>query len=251
MAELLIDQALSPELDRDVHFGPAEGHGVVDADGFSVRIADQPVAIPLRTLYLRAGLPFDSPLLSRFDVWLIPHRLSVIRRSGLAEPTAIGLEVEYNGDGATCSVLALLPSAEFTTYGGIAGNFNLRGQFSPSGEAEPLDVPSQAKLSDVMVGPFRVGADAGVKLNFEFAASVATPRVSAVGIGSSRCEWRFDRYKEPLFGKDVETWAAIILPKRKRSLSHRIRFYMLSRTFVISTRRESNWLQLTCDLPTE
>ena len=43
-------------------------------------------------------------------------------------------------------------------------------------------------------------------------------RFAAVGVGSSRAEWRFDRHKEPLFGRDVETWT-IVAQRVGRSVS--------------------------------
>jgi hypothetical protein len=88
----------------------------------------------------------------------------------------------------------------------------------------------------------------GGELSLRLEATIATPIISAVGLGSSRCEWRFDRDREPLFGRDIETWSVVVLPKRQTSLRLRARFYLISRMLFVPTRRQSDWLELTCPL---
>ena len=79
------------------------------------------------------------------------------------------------------------------------------------------------------------------ELKFQFRTTVLTPDVQAVGEGSSRCEWRFDRDQLPLYGRDIQTWAVVVLPRRQRELHYLMRFYLNVRTFFFSTRRESDW----------
>ena len=62
-------------------------------------------------------------------------------------------------------------------------------------------------------------ADRDADARLQLGAAVATPNVSAVGIGSSRCEWRFDRHNEPLFGRDLVTWAVVMLPREQTEIS--------------------------------
>jgi hypothetical protein len=96
---------------------------------------------------------------------------------------------------------------------------------------------------------FKLGAEEG--LAFRFEAVVSTPVVSAVGIGSSRCEWGFEKREEPLFGKTIETWSVVVLPKRRRELRYRIKYYYLVRTLFFPTRRESDFIEVVCRLPGE
>jgi hypothetical protein len=88
-----------------------------------------------------------------------------------------------------------------------------------------------------------------------FSATVATPEIQAVGLGSSRCEWRFDLDTKFQYGQDIECWSVVILPRLRselgevsRELKCRIRFYLNIRTLFLSTRRESDWKSLTCTL---
>jgi hypothetical protein len=94
----------------------------------------------------------------------------------------------------------------------------------------------------------KAGAQAEAGVRFEFDATVSTPIVQAVGLGSDECHWGFDKDKKPLFGRDIETWAAVILPKTWDTVTYSMKFYLITRTVFVSTRRESDWTEVTCVL---
>ncbi|MDB5356021.1 MAG: hypothetical protein JWN24_2474 [Phycisphaerales bacterium] len=248
MLDVAIDQAVARELEDVVEFGPSDSNSV-EAGGFAACIGDQPIGIRLRDHFEHFKLPANLALFDRFEVWLVPHRVSIIRRHGLAEPTSVGIEIEYDTGGVTCSIASLIPSFEYAVLGEVGASVKMTGTFSPAGETNATESHLNG-TNRISRGCLDFGVAAGGSLGFEYTASVATPTVSAVGIGSSRCEWRFDKAKEPLFGKDIETWSAVILPKRKRMINYRARFYLIARTLFLPTRRQSDWVNVSCTLTT-
>lgn len=60
--------------------------------------------------------------------------------------------------------------------------------------------------------------------------------------------WLFNKAREPLFGKDIETWAVVALPKRLSQLDYDVRFYFNARTAFFGTRRQSDWMRVHCQL---
>ena len=54
------------------------------------------IAFRLRDLYAAAKLPIPDELglYKSYDLWVVPHRVAIIRRKGNAEVAAVGVEVE-------------------------------------------------------------------------------------------------------------------------------------------------------------
>lgn len=241
MVEVPLDRSVTSELERNVKFG---GKGKIEEGGFFAQIANQPIAFPLRKVFEELNQPVSLDLYKRFEVWLVPHRLAIVRRRGQAEPTSVGMEIEYQTDGRTCAAAALLPSFQFVVH----GEARVRGTLTTAGEAG-ADTGTVAPPGPSLVkAGFEFSSQADGKLGFQFQATVCTPVIAAVGLGASRCEWRFDKLNEPLFGKDIETWTALVLPKRMDEVTYRARFYMNTRTLFLSTRRESDWVSVVCGL---
>src|SRR5262245_12567058 len=74
--------------------------GPVEAKGLIGRIADRPVAFRLRDVLasLQMEVPKQIDLYRRFELWLVPSRVSVVRERGMAEVTSLGLETEFASD---------------------------------------------------------------------------------------------------------------------------------------------------------
>lgn len=250
MHEIPIRKPVSAELEQLRDLGsPDEVQATQELDlgGFYARLGDQPIAHNLRSISQRAGVQVDSTIYQRFEVWLVPHRVSVIRRSGAAEPVTLGIEIEYETKNATCAVASLLPAPEYVVRGEIGTRIRCTGRFSASGEAMN-NADSAISGPKLEYGSLSVGISAGGVLGFDWGSTVATARIQAVGVGSSKCEWQFNRDKEPLHGRDIETWSTLVLPRGRRTLRYRARFYFVARTLFIPTRRESEWQTLDCTL---
>jgi hypothetical protein len=244
MYEIEIDHVLTEELERPQDLGTE-----IDTGSFYAAIGDQPIAYPLRTVYQSLGKEIPPlELYKAYELWVVPHRVSIIRRRGVAEVTAVGIEVKYETSGKTCCVKSLLPSYKFVERGSLAMNVAIGG----NGEANPsvgLPAFGLAGASLAQLGDLSIHAKVEGELKVQFHAVVATPDIQAVGEGSSRCEWRFDHDREPLYGRDIQTWAVLVLPRRQRELYYSMRFYLNIRTFFFSTRRESDWKEkLMCPL---
>lgn len=249
MAELMFEP-LHPQLETrlaEQDYGRAFEQG-----GFVAHVADRPIALRLRSVFAALGrdVPPEVDLYRRFEVWLVPNRVNLLRRRGLAEITSLGLECEYLNDERTCCLVGLLPEARFVTCGEIAGTMECRGAFSAAGElmgsVSRLATQSQAENIEQQGLTFSVAAAGDVSVNFKL--RVASPRIAAVGVGSGRAEWRFDLDQDPLFGQDIETWSVVVLPKRQRRLSLRLRMYCTWRTAFFPTRHQTCWQALSCEL---
>ena len=244
MAELDL-QAVTPNLEGPI-LEKDFGEPAIDTGKFSVTIADKPIALSVAALSerLEKPIPPEVDLHKRFAVWLVPNRVSIIRRSGSSEVTSVGMECEYlNGD-KTCSIVSLLPAPQFIVWGTADGSFHCAGNLSFAGETLPVsgDVGAIA-INEAGIG---FGTTGSAKLSASFSLNVVTPYISAVGIGSARSEWRFDRHKDALFGRDLVTWATVVLPKRQKQLELRMRVYLTHRTAFFPTRHESGWQNITC-----
>jgi hypothetical protein len=249
MLEVAIDTPLTPEIEEEVYFGPAsDADQSVDQGGFTARVADQPIGYRLRDVFEKLKLDATLPLYDSFEVWLIPHRISIMRRSGLAEPVSVGIIIEYLIDGDTCSVASLIPSFNYTVLGTVGAEFKMHGIFSAAGETMPVNDSPPKLAGNLRLGQLSLGVSGAAQLGFEFHANIAIPKIAAVGIGASRCEWRFDRDREPLFGHDIETWATVVLSNRRHQIDYRLRFYINTRTLFLTTRRESGWVTVSCPL---
>lgn len=246
MAELEL-QPVTPALEQAI----AEkdfGEPAIDTGKFVVTVADQPIALGVAALSQRLGreIPPEVDLYQRFAVWVVPHRVSILRRSGVAEVTSVGVECEYLNGEKTCSIVSLLPTTQFIVWGEADGSLRCQGNLSFVGEMLP--VAGDLAAMSIREAGLGFGTSASAKLSASFSVNVVTPYIAAVGVGSSRAEWRFDRHKEALFGRDVETWATVVLPKRQKELEMKVRVYVTLRTAFFSTRHQSGWQSVKCTL---
>jgi hypothetical protein len=242
-----IGRAVTAELESLPDLGTDINEG-----GFLARAGNRPIAHRLSDIFAALGTPIDSSavrLYERFQVLVVPHRVSIMRTSGMAEPTSVGIEIEYLADGATCCVIGLLPSFEYVEHGsvGVGIDTSISGSISPTGELGDLAELVSAHGGDALkLGSLSCTLSGGVSAKLNFKANVATPSVAAVGIGSDRAQWRINRQKEPLFGRDIETWSILVVPVDFEELKYRIRFSLMTRTLFFPTRRESDWMEVSC-----
>lgn len=242
MREVKIERQLAAELENNhANLGTAAG-----PSSFVATIADQPIGYRLKDVIRSLGQEQQSGLrlLDEFDVWLIPHRVGLVRRRGFAEVTSVGIEVEYDANGGTCSVAGLFPTSQYITLGEVG--FDCKASMTLGGEIVPdaLVAPSVARS----LGALRLSASTGGSVGMSMRAVVNTPRISAVGIGSKRAEWLIDKDKEPLFGRDIECWSSLVLPKGRTTVGMRLRFYCVLRLAFFPTRWESEWVDVCCRL---
>lgn len=217
-------------------------------------IGDQPIGFLLKDVCETLGVPIppEVDLYDRFNLWLVPHHVSVSKDGGITEPVSVGIEVEYRNDDPavdlnrrmTCCVVNMLPAAEFIRLGFLKGN--LSGSFSPSGafnaSTKDLQLDPYLPLTANLKAGITSGLEFGVGVNF----SVTVPLISAVGVGDSRAEWVFNEESTNLYGKDIETWTVLAVPKEMSEIKHRVRLYLILRTAFFSTRHYSDWQTLTC-----
>lgn len=244
-----VHREIETPLDRQV-YGAA-----LKVSGLLGRVGNRPVGFRLRDVFSTLGLetPKSLDLYRRFDLWLIPNRVSVMRGRGMAEVTALGFECEFDAEGRTLCVVELLPTPAFVRYGGLDGKLDCGGVVSAAGTFGPLGTPAPAGIEPdrsqfLERGGLRFWVDAQVQVGLAFSCAVATPYVHAVGIGSDRVEWRFDVHRDPLFGRDIQMWVVLALPKGQGSLRYRARLSVTARTAFFPTRQQSDWQELRCIL---
>jgi hypothetical protein len=232
-------------------FGPRKEEAPAEElTGLRARVHEAPVAYSLKALFDSLGKQVKSELYSSFDVWIVPHRISVIRHSGLAEVTAVGCQIRYEASRKTLSIVSLLPASQFISLGRLGAKIELKMgcDLAETGAAlEQTTVMNEGGQS-IKLGPLAVGLAAHSEIGLNLQAEVLTPYIAAVGVGSTSCDFRFDRHKEQLFNRDIETWALVALPKRSKEIEYSIKYYFDSRVVFVPTRRESEWVRVTCRL---
>jgi hypothetical protein len=241
--EVPVDIPLNEELESEGAMGPD-----VDTKAFTASIANQPLGFRLGDLFRKLGKPDPDivKLYSRFDIFMIPHTLAIMRRSGMAEPTELGLEVEYDAGGRTCSVVSLFPVFQYQVQGSVSSGVRFAARMSPTGELAAMGEAPAGSGASLSLGGLTLSASADSAVELHLSAVVSTPTVQATGKNSSQCAWNMVKQKEPLFGRDIETWAAVVLAKGSTALQYRIRFYVITRTFMFPTRIQSDWVERTC-----
>jgi hypothetical protein len=224
---------LTPELEGEVGFGPENpDFGDRKIEG---SIAKNPIARLFREVLEEGGQTYQPTALDEeYALWLVPHRLSVALRSNWAAVTAVGLDVEYDAGGATCSIVQLWPAAQYRLDASLL-----------------VHIGSQTSNTDTARLRLRVGTleiALGEEPEVTFTAGVARAVVSAMGVGSQRCTWELLYGEQPLAGRDIETWSLLLLPKGKKTLKYRIRAWACHRTVFVPTRIESGWVDVNCKL---
>lgn len=241
-----VDIAVARELESEV--SQQDLGGEVEAGGFYARVADRPLAYRLRTLYAKLELrqPKVLDLYDRFDLWLVPHRAMLMRRSGLAEPVSVGIDVRYADDGMTCYPVSLFPEFSYIRQGTIGGSLRFSAKMHENGELSAADTADWA--GGLSLGGLQVSAAAKGEVSLALSADVVTPVISASGLGSTQCAWHFKKADRPLFGCDIETWAVLALPLGLNDFAYEMRFYFASRIAFFPTRRECEWQTVRCSV---
>ena len=181
MIEVPLNVVLAPELESITDLGTE-----TNSTGFAVTVGTSPVCHQVSKIFATLGveLPPQYKLFDRFRLWLVPQNISLLRRSGLSEPVTVGIEVDYIADGATCSIVSLLPSPEFIKHGELSLGASVQGSMKVSGAFDPMATPpnlSGSKAPIAMNGlTFASGANGAAELSFS--ATVVTPFISAVGL---------------------------------------------------------------------
>jgi hypothetical protein len=259
MLEISFEQALSPELEiplRLQDLGSPDWSVKNPFASLRAYIADEPISFSLKEMHrvLAQPIPRSLDFYRGYEVWLIPNRFSVKKEGGISEPSSLGIQIEFRNDdndvnlnpGMTCSVIALLPEARFFQRGFFTGA--LSGAFTPTGEISLNTESFVPKESLPLSTDLKVGLNADVKVGLSFNYQVHTPVISAIGIGSSRAEWMFSEESGPLYGKDIETWTVLAVPKGLADLHYRVKLYVNLRTAYIPTRHETAWKTLKISL---
>lgn len=253
MLELNFEDVTPAELEGEQHYGPSED----DLErGVIARVNESPICIPIADIFTKLGHVVDNAFNRQFRAWLVPHMISIHRRTGFAQVTAVGCEIEYETTGS-CSVISLIPQPQFIDLakgavnfdGAVKGSIDASGNLSTDYTQTAVDAPEfkwGANSELTFTGSGKGEASIGV----QFEAHICSPFIAASGVGGRHCEFRFDLHKEPLFGRDISTWSILALSKHKRKLSYRIRYFYIMRTAFVPKLRASPWQTIECTLLT-
>jgi len=224
----------------------------VGVEGLEVRVGDRPLAFDLRSLYLQlhgqdpaASIDVYNP----YDIWLVRHSLSAIKRDGNASVRRLGFVTELV-DPQAAYVIDLLPQTRFIRR--LAARAEVGFDLSADGRGEIVTKWPETDGLGIGAG---VNSCAGFKGKLELLAgmsfSVLSADVQAVGTGSSRCEWCFQATDEPLLG-DQTMLQTLLVYKGTRRLAFRIRAYAHISTgwLRFPVAYETDWIDADCTLGT-
>jgi hypothetical protein len=225
---------------------PAE----IALDHLQVRIGVRPVAYDLRALYRSAHkkLP-DTLAFNQFDPWLIVHTMGAIVQEGSARVEAMGYEAVF-GDETEAYTVDLFPQTRFATT--VAGRLQGKVQLGIEGNAR-VDVPELPGPMgiEVLSGGVELTLSSDASLLGLLSFSLLTPVVQAVGRGSPRCQWHFEKHERPLLG-DQPMVQTVLVHRFSEQISFKIRGYALVKRRYLSfaVRRETEWIDVVCPLVT-
>lgn len=212
-----------------------------------IRLGDRPIARNLQTLYEQGhkGFPEDLVLFDKYDVWLIPHSIGLIRMEGRAKVKTLGYEALYD-NAQKVYTTELLPQSKFIRKAGAT--FENQVDYTVEGLAQ---VPDLAKVvlekMNVLSGDARFSFSSSLKMIGRISFSVMTPVVQTIGIGSSHCQWQFEADEKPLLGDQIML-QTVLVPRYTDKIDLKVRGYALIKAgwTRAPVRYETQWLNLQC-----
>jgi len=254
MQLMALEQGQFGDLYRSPHdksFGPksAGGGAAVAASGVEVRLGNRPVARNLGRLYElgHKQMPNGLAVFDAYELWLITHAVSAIRKGGSATVRALGYEAVFD-EREVCTI-DLLPPTRFRTWLQASAELDL-------GAEGNLELPDQAltllPLETLLGGGARLRLSSAVNVIGRFSCNLLSPVVTAVGCQQSRCEWWFEPDGDkPLLGDQLMVQTVLVHPGtdvlRFKTRGHALikpAFY----TLFVSTPLKTKWLDVECNL---
>src|SRR5437762_11508615 len=98
MIEVPVDQPVNKGLEQELLFGTPP---VDEPPAFTVRVGDAPLALRVRSLFERFGkstAPSLAILERGFELWLVPHRFSILRLRGHVGASSLVIEADYSAN---------------------------------------------------------------------------------------------------------------------------------------------------------
>jgi hypothetical protein len=232
------------------HLGPETDGEQVEPTNFWARVHEAPIPVSLNSVLTRARRTLDNPLYGRFDLWMVPHRFSILRNTGSGLVSSIGCLVEYYEPEVAQSIVSIFPSAEYVTTSplSIDAKSKALGMLDQLGVSALIGMPTvdlvQADVKLTLPG-VSLQIDIADTSHLRLSLDLVTPIVLATGVGSRKCSFQFNHWKEPLHGRDLETWALIAAHKRTRTLKYRMKVFYTIRSYFIPRRWETPWADLS------
>jgi hypothetical protein len=214
-----------------------------------VRLGNRPIAYDLRRVFMAGhGHPPDTSAYNGYDIWMVVHTMGVLSEDGRGTVEAMGYEVSFPDEKAAYTI-DLLPRTEFVTK--LEAGFQARVDLGAEGRAGvstqgPADAGTESAL---LAGSISVAMSKSASLLGKLSFSLKTPIVQAVGIGSSRSQWHFEKHDKDLFGDQVMV-QTVLVPRRTKQLDFKIRGYAMikPRFYSFAARHETGWVKVSCPL---
>jgi hypothetical protein len=251
-----IDQLMGPTL------GPTNDKSISDAR-FRASIADSPIALPMSKLMALSDQPTSNlpvAIYDMFELWLVPHRFSVhaVEGSG-AGLVSVGCEIDYDlGDGPSVSIVSLFPASQsaLSTSVEVSGRINAQAILSPLGfisTPDPKTVAEHRPATTELSAAVRTASmhlEAGWKDGpvLTIKHEIPSPILSVSGVGSQKCQFLFERYKEPLHARDIETFAVVATKRRRKHMSYKMKVVYGYKRIFFPVRHETEWVTINVAL---
>lgn len=244
---------IADNLEASPHLGgPADIQQGLQED-FIARLHDRPIALSLMAMFANRKTAPNAKLYERFDLWLVPHRFSILRRSGSSTIVKAGCEAIYDSGESTLSIVSLMPTTEYIerlrASVGVETKLGIGMRFS----AKLSDTGLLEHLSDALSDLAPVSGSASLSASTKISATakislsmkVLTPYIAAIGVGSTQCLFQSSAYEEPLFDRDIETWAIVALPKYTDAIKYRFRCSFVSQRLFMPRVWQTPWSEIT------
>jgi len=246
---------------RDAEIPPRERNlggtkGVDDASlkNGNIRIyyGDRPIVFNLLEWYAKLGkpIPEDIQIFDAYRVYIIFHTIGTVKTWGTQYLEQLGLRVKFDSQlGEEVTVLNVLPQPEFIKI--ADGKIVFNADIGLNGKAE---LPKVDIKGDNGLQPFGVDGKIGISSKADFALNVSytlnTPHIMAIGRGSSRSEWVFNRHEKGLTGYDIQMGQVVMVSQFVQELSFKVQLYATLESFnLIAIDRETDWVDMKITLP--
>jgi hypothetical protein len=207
--------------------------------GFVGRLGKHEVA---RTLgaEIRDKIGEIGPVISnsRAQLLLIPHHFSLRPIEGALPRTlsSVGIIVNFETDDQTLTIIDLLPSARFRTVFGAHINGEIDISFSTLAGIFATTIGiSGAVPEEALHDKSRFG------FTLNFGHSFFASDVAVTGTGTRTAVFEFFSGAEPLVGKDLVAWSAVLFNAYATETRYRVKLFYTSRLAGIPSHCETQW----------
>lgn len=248
---IIKDAEIAP---RERNLGSSKGIDDASLKNGNIRIyyGDRPIVFNLLEWYAKLGkpLPDDIQIFDAYRIYIIFHSIGTVKTWGAQYLEQLGLRVKFKSlPSEEVTVLNVLPQPEFIKIADGKILFNADIGLNGKAELPKIDIKdANGTQTFGFDGKIGMSSQANFALNVSF--TLNTPHIMAIGRGSSRSEWVFNRHDKGLTGYDIQMGQVVMVSQFVQELSFKVQLYATLESFnLIAVDRQTDWVDMKIKLP--